>query len=345
MKFNKKLKLFWLVTALLVVGPLAGQDLKMNGFAGEDQCVYFVYSSENPYKEVTLGSNDPGTTDANCVFSWKVISSPEGAHYEFVDGHSNRPKLRIFTGGDYIVEATRVSKYGYQTETVCVTTKNEVILVSAISNKDCWENGDDVNPSHFELITDPPGFDYLVEVHPEDRIIGGVTNWYGDEEVRFRIRKPDDDTYQDCDVTANIFVSYGTLIDLSTNVTGLDGPKLPSNLKTMKTLYQSIQNSQKLVNKFDGLFDLIMSCTDPNSSPIHPIKKADFNMDMAINMSCCEMDDGQIHSNAYFQMGGSLDLFAGVELRVPIFPPNPKFGLFLIGSAGFGVKADGVFQF
>ena len=41
MKFNLKLMLIGVVMAFMAVTPLAGQNLKMNGFAGNDESVLY----------------------------------------------------------------------------------------------------------------------------------------------------------------------------------------------------------------------------------------------------------------------------------------------------------------
>lgn len=341
MKLNRKLKFFWLVTALLSVGSLAGQDLKMNGFAGEDMSVLFLPNPENPYKEITLGSTDPGMTDGYCSFSWKVVKDPCTPCCELLYRQSKRPTLKVWNTGEYVLEATRVSKYGYQTETVCVTVVSEIRLVKATSNKDCWENGDPVNASDFDFVTDPPGLESYVQVHEDDRIIGRFWNWYGEEEVRFKIMNPVDETYQDCDVTAVIYVSRGTFVDFSTTIIGT-GTNLPKNLATMKKFATTIKQAKKLTDKFKGAVNLAKSFLHPDF-PITPDNKAEFNMDVAVYESCCE-SDGVTQKNAYCKLGGNLDFFGGVKVRAPLFPSHPKFGLFITGGFGVGFAVNGEFQ-
>ena len=41
MTFNKKLKLFWAVMAMLAITPLVAQNPMMSGFAGDDKELLF----------------------------------------------------------------------------------------------------------------------------------------------------------------------------------------------------------------------------------------------------------------------------------------------------------------
>lgn len=338
MKLNIKMKMIGVVMAILAVTPLMAQDLKMNGFAGKDDEVLFTPSPEHPSKEILLGSDDPATTNANCVFSWRVVEGPDG--YTIMEPKSNRPTLKVTLGGDYYVEATRVSQYGYQTESVCITVKSDVTLVSATPKKDCWENGDKVEADNFTFVTSPPGYDYLVEVDDRDKLIGRYGNAYGDEEIRFKIKDPNYDVYTDCDVTAEIFVSMGDLFDLSISNEGLG--KLPKNIPTLIKLKDVIMNAPSKIDRFIGVMDMVREFTPP-SAPITPKFSKEFKVNCGVNMACCEMGD-KVVPVGFLHMGGTFDLSVGIDIRQPLFPPIPGFGVDLVGSISAGVSASGSWQ-
>lgn len=198
MKLNRKLKSFWLMAALLAAGSLTGQDLPMNGFAGKDQQVLFPPNNHTGIQTVTLGADVVSSND--CVFNWRVVSSPEPPTYSFNDAHSQRPVFSFGNvPGEYVIEATRVSKYGYQREYVCITVYSDIVLISGKAKYNCFRPGDALHEEDFEFVTRPEGYNDRVRIHPDYAIVKEIDHGYlcDNQEVVFQIEY-DDGSIVDC---------------------------------------------------------------------------------------------------------------------------------------------------
>ena len=344
------MRLFGVVLAMMMATPLTAQGLKVSGFAGKDQELYFVPSQSHPSKTIFLGSDDPATRDKDCQFWWKILESPNDSEndYQWISQDVYNPQFRAFVGGDYVVQATRVSKYGYQTETVCVTLASEVKLVKATTKIDCWSNGDAVHPSNFEFETSPPNYDYLVEVRDDDQIIGASGNWFGDEEIHFKIRTPETDEYTDCEETAEIYVSTGDWYDLSFGVPKKGGfskyvEDLETGIKKLKEAKSVLTNAANKGKKFQSLISLVEKANPAVTRYVEVKPRTQVNFhNFCINMSCCQADDGTIAPLAFIKTQLELDIGVDITGRFPLYPPIPNIGLQLVLKLTPGVKANGV---
>ena len=115
---------------------------------------------------------------------------------------------------------------------------------------------------------------------------------------------------------------------------------MPENLDKIKKVKDVILNSKSKAEKFLEIMELVRKFTPP-TAPIEPEFRADIVFPtLCVNMSCCERQFNKIPV-CFLKCAGGLDFYAGVSIRLPLFPPIPKFGLDLVGTIGVGVGATG----
>lgn len=339
MKFNMKRMLLGVVMAAMAFTPLAAQNLEMNGFAGEDQTVLFPPDDPAEEKYIRLGTND---VQQNCVFHWEVISHPEDAVFSFSDANVQQPQFTFNKAvGDYMIEVTRVSSYGYQREYVLLEIKAEVELLLATSKKECWSPGDAVTEADFELVTNPRGYEDRIVVHPDDAVIGDDEWWYKD--IRFRIHDPEGIMDQDCDETAQIFIANISRNEIFDKLE--EAKELWNTMKDAKESFEKLKFYCKIIkrakNKLDCLKGLqrVLNKISPPGAPFNDtIGFSIDTLEMDIKMQCCN-DATAIFLN----WNGGFNFYAGVkDINYPLWPGIPKLGLMLTGyfGAGAGVEVD-----
>ena len=328
------------VIAVMAFTPLVAQDLKMNGFAGEDKVVLFPEDDPFPTKFERVGTNDP---NPDCVFHWSVISHPEGASYSFNNANVQQPLFTFNKAtGIYVLEVTRVSKFGYQREYVSLEVKSEIELLVAISRKDCWSPGDPVRAEDFELTTNPPGYDDRVVVHPDDTRIKEDEWWYKD--IRFRIHNPGDVEDKDCDVKGQIFIANLSIDDIFKKFD--EASELWNSIKGARENYQKIKTYCRVIKgckkKLEGFATIqkALNKITPPGSPYRPIDTTEINtVDMDINMQCCNNE-----TVIFLAWDGGVTFYRGFEIDVPLWPGIPKMGFQLVGGLGAGVKTSVNYQ-
>lgn len=218
MKFNMKRMLLGVVMAAMAFTPLAAQNLEMSGFAGKDQQIFFPPDEQGSTKSVRLG---PERANPDCVFEWKVVESPQPYGFSLDNIHSQQPMFTFSDApGDYIIEATRVSKYGYQREYVVITVYSEITLISAKARNDCFKAGDALRTEFFEFVTQPEGYDEYVFLHPDNEEVKPISggNPFERQEIKFQIHN-DDGTVVDCATKGkiNVIADDGGMINIPMN--------------------------------------------------------------------------------------------------------------------------------
>lgn len=334
------------VLALAASAPAQAQTLKMSGFAGEDKRVTFA--PDQDYITVKLGTDDP---NPDCEFFWEVIDEPENADYFLSGQNSSQPEF-IFgkIDGQFLIEATRVSYYGYQREYVWVSASSNIHIATIKNIKNCYSTGETVSIADFEITTNPPGYESCIHVHPDDKEIGDLA--FGTEEIRFQVRNLDG-SVEDDDMTADITVvpewasaSTGdTLLDLSNPVKDFKERYIESyvnSVKEKKEAFNKLRSYVRIIRgcdkKLEGLKTL-QKALNRMTPPGAPFKtkdtiEIDFS-NLGLNMECCE-DDAAL----FVSWNGGINFYAGFEMNVQLWPPIPKLGLSLVGGAGAGVKAS-----
>lgn len=315
---------------------LTAQDIKINGFAGEDKQIAFLECETVKTKCVQLGTTDPGR---DCVFNWRVISKPIDGEFSFDDAHMQRPTFTFNkTPGEYEIEVTRVSIYGYQREYVIVEVKNHIELVDVYSKKRCWQPGDEVELNDFELTIRPPGFENCFRVHPDDAKIAEDEYLY--KKIRFQVREPGEPEYTDCEVNTEIFVTNYSVKDIVEKVEAIMNFK--DELKERKQDLDKLKSYCKIIkgctNKLDGLKTL-QKAINRMTPPAAPITTtSDLRMDtvnMDLKLLCCNDEPA-----FFLEWSGGIYYYTGIEVNCQIFPAVPKLGLQLIGEMGAGIDLE-----
>ncbi len=313
-----------LLLSLAVLPSLAQGPIK-TGFAGDDINVLLEPTPGNTVK-VYLGKGDNAP---NCLYKWKVYSSPPSSSVSINNTDVPCPQVTIGTIGEYVFEETRVSIYGYQREYVKVNVCDEVNLMTAVCKKDCFEREDLVLIENFDIKTMPEGFEYLVRIHPDDAEVGA--NEFGYTDIRFQIRKSDG-SYQDCEEEGEIWVAPGDWGDFSIEMGKIKDVK--DEWKKIKRYKNQIMNADKKFEKFKNIALFVREFTGP-VAPIEPDHHVEFNLGASIRNACCDDE-----SRWYLSVQGNFDCYAGFKVNVPLWPGVPKCGLLLTGGAGIGCAAN-----
>lgn len=336
MTFNKKLKLFWAVMAMLAITPLVAQNPMMSGFAGDDKELLFPFGGENPEESILIGTTDPHSE--HCVFHWRVVSTPPGGTGRFSDSGRENPVFYVNSrAGEYLLEVTRVSSYGYQVEYMTVTVKNNIDLLCVTSKKECWNPGDPILEENFDFITSPPGFGKYVHINPETQEIGDDEKLF--KKVKFKIWEPGQEP-RDSDITEIIFIGgfstkdlfeeYDSAMELLEAVDNLE-----DNYKKLKLYMDMIKGSNKKLFALKNVQQMVNMLTPPTSPVTFDHKMEMDTMDMDIKVDCCNDETA-----VFLEWNGGITFEAGVTLDIPIWPGVPKVGLMLVGEAAVGAKVE-----
>lgn len=326
------------VLALAASAPAQAQTLKMSGFAGEDKEVAFV---NEDWTIVSLGTDDP---NPDCEFFWQVLDAPEGAIYNIIDANTSQPRLALKkTNGRVLVEATRVSKYGYQREYVWVTVTSKIHIVSIENNKYCYTADETVEIGDFEIETSPKGFSNRVDVYEGDK---EFDFWdFGAEDVRFHVKHLDD-TEEEDEMTAEVFLvpdwaklggDLDALKDTINKAKVIE--KIQDKKKELTGPFRKLGGYVLLIKRADKKLEQLkrllyyLRNVSPPGAPIEPVDTISKEFEISLDLECCN-DKPVIFAN----FNGSIDFYAGVEINMPLYPPYPKLGLQLVGEAGAGAK-------
>ena len=196
MKINNKLKFFWLVTALLAVGSLVGQETEIlpYGFAG-DSPIVVLFTEGNYYNYVQLGSEEEERrTNDQVLYIWEIREHSELSSIAFVSGPGGsvdenqfrkpRPWIRISSSEEhhrakFELMCFRSYVGGAQNGepvTVFLTDCPEIVSISPKEGYGCWEDGDEITMDQFDVVTNPPPYADRVQLTDDSRI---ASAWHG----------------------------------------------------------------------------------------------------------------------------------------------------------------------
>lgn len=189
-------KLMLLLTIISISSKAFSQFER--GFAGEDIKVYFKLEENQTTISVNVGKSD---SRDNVFYTWEVVSQPDGSILNFSDVFISNPVVEIDSPGEYILKCTQISNYGYQSECVVIGATLDIILLEAKKKmKYCFTDGEIIKTSDYDFVTDPPGYDELIEIYPGDEVVKGTFDeWPIDiHQVRFRAPNAFGD-YSECE--------------------------------------------------------------------------------------------------------------------------------------------------
>ena len=308
MKYIKLLIVF--AYALMICLPLQAQTNPH--FAGEDKKVLKL-----PLNNQTVKIGMPDSDEEYC-YEWS------GPNIESDDIHQPeiivKPQNILNT---YYV--TRYSSCGPEYDTVLVFLTDSISIVSVTPQKHCYNHGDSILVSDFEIETDPKGFGMLATVTPNR----AINQWWGSVEQ------------ENLDVSinyANHTSSKDVTVDVYNNNIAWTGGGIVKSKKLKKFLarYKSIQTVCKKAAKVKKLVDKIggikhFSPCDVNLSALENIDLPKFNTS---THSCCE---GEEDEGWRVQIPG-WNPSVGLECRIPLAGAIPKgHGLHVNINLGVGL--------
>lgn len=121
-------------------------------FAGEDKK---VAREPGNTQKVSIGTPDAAN---DVCYMWT------GPH---IDGNANQAVVTVNphdTLETYMVK--RISKNGIEEDEVKVRVEDSIAIVSVKAKYKCYNHGDNISPSQFEIETEPAGYESLVTVSP-----------------------------------------------------------------------------------------------------------------------------------------------------------------------------------
>lgn len=296
------------------------------GFAGDDDCVFL---GDKDSESINLGKDpesdvmDPKGI-AQLYFKWEIVDNP-GGYGSLSETDTPKTVLTVTHNGSYVCKCSRISKYGYQTETVTITVYDEVNF-SSITMADhiqCFPVGATLNESDFTIVTNPPGFEDRVELMPDYKV-AKRSPWFSvgvesKETVRFHYRQFDGSYYVPNHNECEIIV-----VDDSKSFASMEvpiGKTLIDRMKTAKDYITKVKNTMENDKWLDGL---------KGQSPL--FWNLDFNVTPYWSEECCDNKTKDVTVIDF-----SLALEGGVHWYFPL-PVFPNFGFDLTigveGSAG-----------
>lgn len=141
------------VTAFILSACLSLHAQSNAHFAGEDKKV--VHLNDNSQQvEIGLPDSDP----THC-YEWSGPNILTDPHQPVITVNPPDP-TNVYT-------VVRHSTCGPETDEVVVSSVDTVSLVSVTPLRECYNDGDSVHLSDFDIVTDPPGYGSLVTVSPQ----------------------------------------------------------------------------------------------------------------------------------------------------------------------------------
>ena len=260
-------------------------------WAGEDK---EVLREPNNSQMVTIGVAD-GSADK--CYEWTGPNIRSDAHQATIRVN---PQAAEET---YIVK--RTSSCGVEEDQVVVKVTDSIGLVSVTPRKDCYNTGDAISLQDFEIVTNPAGYESLVQFTPAQ-----VYNTAGASEERqtitFSLTYNEHTTTKTA--TVNVFnedlgLSQGQSVDFH---------KMISELEKVK----------KMVEKAKGVSDKLNSLAS-GISPCEPDFHLVFNLPQCTDIHvCC---NGKEVDGYKFDMP-SIDAFLSVDCYIPTNLKIPHVG-------------------
>lgn len=290
------------------------------GFAGQDQTVML---DGNDRKDVYLGveEGDAACKDCENFYHWRIVEHPEDDPGEIDYITIAKPKLTVRSNGLYVCECTRISIYGYQTETVYVEVCDELDIERAEMAEDieCFPLDGTVDINDLKIVTIPEGYQERVELAPGSTV-AKVSNLFpgvrNNEKVYFRAKHSDGSYFEPEHNVGSILVIDNSRTIFSGEVPA--GVTLISRLKDFDDLIKGVNRGMT------------------NNEWLSELKKAkkgfwslDMNFVPAMSIDCCNHEKKHV-----FVCDVSLAFEAGLHQLFPL-PPFPNIGID-VGIAGEG---------
>lgn len=274
MKYIKSL----LVSTFVLLACLSLHAQSALGFAGEDKKT--VHLSDNSQQvEIGLPDDDP----THC-YEWSGPNILTDPHKPVITVNPQEPMV-VYT-------VTRHSTCAPETDQVVVSMVDTIGIVSVTPLKDCYNDGDPVDISDFEIVTDPPGFGSLATVTPDHarNSWGGIV-----DPTDFTIRLTYGNYTSSRTVTVDVYnegleISIGTSLHLN---------KVKNTLQTLRKVIENAKNLANLVSKTGGVlpcdleFDASLNIPDEqwfkaccNGNELTGYRMSGFSFTPSLNLDC-----------------------------------------------------------
>lgn len=307
-----------------------------SGFVGEDQHIL----RENETEIIKLGVKSDFDYDEYVFYKWEIVDHPDDDAGMLSNTDQAQTELTVTAEGTYVCKCFRVSKYGFQTEYVTIDICDEIVIKSIESNKECFATGTALDVSDFDIVTDPPGYEEIVELMPGSEVAKRSTGFgnpftvgvgmsgfsYGaqsDEPVYFHVRRKDDTYYVPDNNMAKIVVVDASVISYGTNV-----PIGKTGFDRVSLLAKKVNHFRKKLSNSDWLKEL-KALRDPASLSL------DFNLSPGASYDCC--DDNVLRP--ILSLDASLALTAALHSYIQLPIPFTGFDITLASSGAFNLTA------
>lgn len=260
---------------------------------------------------ISLGLNEVYDND-DSYYEWELLSHPAeyippvGGAFEG-NNHGHYVTAKVSVEGDYLFCLIRLSKYGYQKDEVLITVKDypKVVSVKAKAEYECFHPEEELQEQYFEIVTDPPGYDYLVVLAEDSRqaVSVGNASFTEDQEIHFLVKRNENDPSpkpSDAKCHIPVFEEYDIVsVDLGP---GSIYDALKDFVQVGKKIKDIIDDS-KTLNEYDQI----------SGSPVEIISEVDFSAGFIDK--CCNHNDG-LYLN--YSLVGKVG--AGINWPIPICP-------------------------
>lgn len=302
MKYIKSL----LVSTFVLLACFSLHAQSARGFAGEDKKV--VHLSDNSQQvEIGLPDDDP----THC-YEWSGPNILTDPHKPVITVNPREPMV--------VYHVTLHSTCAPETDEVVVSTVDTIGIVSVTPLKDCYNDGDPVDISDFEVETDPPGYGSLATVTP-DRAVntwGGVV-----DPTEFTIKLTYGNYTSSRTVTVDV---YNEGLEISTG-TSLHLNKVLNALETMRKIIEKGKKIADLMSKTKGTLSCEIGFDANLGLPSHSYFKA-----------CCNGEEITGYRISGFSFAPSMNL----DCYIPIpYLSIPKVGgLHAHLGVGYGLSLE-----
>lgn len=277
-------------------------------WAGEDK---EVLREEDNSQTVSIGVPD-GSSDKCYEWSGPNIESVD-THQPVIVVHPQSPEET------YI--CTRTSSCGVEQDEVVVRMKDTISLVSVTPLKDCYNSGDALALTDFQIVTDPAGYESLVQFSPTQ-----VYNLAGASEERQTITfgltyngYTSSKTAQVNVFNEDLGVSEGQSVDFHKFIK--DFQKVNAMVEKAKGLSDKLNSLAKGVSPCEPDFHLVLNF--PQGSDIHACCNGKEVNGFKINWPSYDVNlgiDCYIPTSLSIPHVGGLEIHVGAAIGVTLGP-------------------------
>lgn len=286
-------------------------------FAGPDKT---ILKNDNNTQEVDIGL--PG--DPNACYEWS--SNDESSIVS--DRNKSIITVNPTVTTRYIL--TKTSDEGIYQDDVWVIVKDKITILNVESKICCYNIGDRVLVSDFDITTSPPGYGYLANVSP----MFLNSHWGGNggtEELTFSIiYKGDTSTF---DLPIAVYgIDDPTLLNPSVNLELLE---IIQKIDTFKLFFKRIKDA---IAEIKEISDLAYSFGAPSCSPQVSLSAEFDNLGTVLPTSIKSCCNGRCINGWRWTPGYTLSGSVGFECTIPTPIKLP-----IVGGLAFvvGIEAGG----